>query len=221
MKLSNHEPATFKAKTLGLAFAALIPVAAQAHDGWNRYDADSRAHVSGTVEVTHQIPGGTLTVGAEWGKHSVPQPQVVVVENHRGPEVVVIEKEHGRGHGRNWKRNREVTMVREEPRRQVVIVSEVPARQQVVVVEQRPACGREVAVVEHRGYTESHEYRDGNQVSVQKSGPNGTYQYYQDANQVSEQRTDGSGTYHYYEDAHQVSVQDNRDGHQRNVYVRK
>ena len=221
MKDSNNKPATLKAKTLGLALAALIPAAAQANDNWHRYDAAPRANVSGTVEVTHQIPGGTITVGAEWGQRPAPQPQVVVVQDHRRPEVVVIEKEHGRGHGygRAHKHEREVTIIREEPRK-VVIIKEVPARR-VVVVEQKPACGAQVAVVDHRGYTESREYRDGNQVSVQKSGPNGSYQYYKDANQVSEQRTDASGSYHYYEDRNQVSIQDNREGRERNVYVRK
>ena len=201
MKDSNNKPATLKAKTLGLALAALIPAAAQANDNWHRHDAAPRANVSGTVEVTHRIPGGVITVGAEWGRHPVPQPQVVVIEDHRRPEVVVIERDHGRGHGygRAHKHEREVTIIREEPRRQVVIVKEVPARK-IVVVEQKPACGA---------------------VSVQKSGPNGSYTYYKDANQVSEQRTDATGSYHYYEDRNQVSIQDNRVGRERNVYVRK
>jgi len=82
------------------------------------------------------------------------------------------------------------------------------------VVEQ-PACNRP------QGYTQSHEWSDGRQVSVDRQGPAGNYHYYNDGKQVSVDRQGPNGNYHYYEDAHQVSVQDNRDGRLRNVYVRK
>ena len=215
MELSNLKPLNLKTKMAGLALAGLLPLTAQAGD-FHRHRGVS--NVSGEVEVTHQIPGGVITVGAEWGRRPQPQPQVVVVqdrrpdvvvvhEERRRPDVVVIEKGHGRGCGRGWehahKRNREVTIIRhEEPRK-------------VVVIENRPACGR------NEVQTRSHEWSDGRQVSVDRQGPNGNYHYWSDGNQVSEDRQGPNGNYHYYEDAHQVSIQDNRDGRQRNLYVRK
>ena len=212
MKLSNKNN-SLKSKTLGLALAAvLIPGGlAMAHDG-NR-PMVTRGNLSGHVEVVHQIPGGTVVVGAEWGKPRptvvVQQPpQVVVVQQQ--PKVVVIEKDHRHGweHGRGHHKDREVTVIREEPRRH--------ARPQVVVVEKRVEnCDRN-----DRGGN-SHYYNDGKQVSVDRQDHNGQYHYYNDGKQVSETRTDRSGTYHYYEDARQVSIQDNRDGRNRNVYVQK
>jgi hypothetical protein len=209
MKLSNKNH-SLKSKTLGLALAAvLIPGGlAMAHDG-NR-PMVTRGNLSGHVEVVHQIPGGTVVVGAEWGKPRptvvVQQPpQVVVVQQQ--PQVVVIEKDHRHGwkHGRGHHRDREVT-----------IIKEVPARPKVVVIEKRE-------VHDHGRHHDdrSHYYNDGKQVSVDRQDHNGQYHYYKDANQVSETRTDRSGTYHYYEDARQVSIQDNRDGRNRNVYVQK
>ena len=206
MKTLNGKTSNLKLQALALA--ALLPMAAQASDRWEH--RDSRSNLSGRVEVSHEIPGGVITVGADWGRQR-PQPQVVVVENSR-PEVIVIEKDRGHGRGRHHHHNRHVTIVREQPR-QVIIVKEQP--REVVIVKEEPACNRAAEV-------HTQIYRDGNQVSVQKSGPNGTYQYYKDANQVSERRTGPDGTYQYYEDAHQVSIQENRDGRpQRNVYVRK
>ena len=212
MKLSNNN--SLKTKTMGLALAAvLIPGLAMAND--HRH-AGMPGNLSGHVEVVHEIPGGVVTVGADWGRPRptvvVEQPpQVVVVQQQPQPQVVVIEKDrghghgYGRGYGRGHHRDREVTIIREEPR-----------RPQVVVVEKRVEnCGRN-----DRGGT-SHYYNDGRQVSVDRNGQDGHYHYYKDGNQVSEDRTDRSGTYHYYEDAHQVSIQDNRDGRNRNVYVQK
>jgi hypothetical protein len=200
MKLTNLNPLKLNTKMAGLALAGLLPLAAHAHDGWNRRGPG--ANVSGEVQVVHEIPGGVISVGAVFGRRPEPQPQVVVVQDRR-PDVVVIEREHGRGRG--WehahKHAREVTIIRHEER-----------RPRTVIVEQ-PAC--------NRGETRSHEWSDGRQVSVDRQGPNGNYHYYSDGNQVSEDRQGPNGNYHYYEDAHQVSVQDNRDGHLRNVYVRK
>jgi hypothetical protein len=224
MKLTNtNTNKSLKSKTLGLALAAvLIPGGlALAHDGGR--PMVTRGNVSGHVEVVHEIPGGTVVVGADWGK---PRPTVVVERR----EVVVVEKEHR--HGRGHHRDREITIIREEPRRNVTIIREeprrnvtiirtVPVRPEVVVIEKREVrdegCNRNEDV--SGGNTQY--YNDGKQVSVVRNDRDGQYQYYKDANQVSETRTDRSGTYKYYEDAHQVSIQDNRDGRNRNVYVQK
>ena len=201
MELSNRKPLNIK--LAGLAIAGLLPLAAQAHGG-------APARVSGEVQVVHEVPGGVITVGAEWGRRPAPQPQVVVVQDRR-PDVVVIEKEHGnhhrgRGYWKHHKREREVTVIRHvEPR-----------PRKVVVIEKEASCGR--AGDRH---TRSHEWSDGRQVSVDRQGPAGNYHYYSDGNQVSVDKQGPNGNYHYYEDARQVSIQDNRDGRQRNVYVRK
>ena len=205
MKLTNNIPAKLNLKVAALALAGLLPLAAQAHD------RGPGANVSGEVQVTHEIPGGVITVGAVFGRQ--PQPQVVVVQDRR-PDVVVVEHGHGRGWEHAHKHERQVTIIHEEPRREVTVIRHEEPRTRTVVVEQ-PACDRP------QGYTQSHEWSDGRQVSVDRQGPAGNYHYYSDGNQVSEDKQGPNGNYHYYEDAHQVSVQDNRDGHQRNVYVRK
>jgi len=101
MKPMNINP-NLNIKLAGLALAGLLPLATQAHDGWDRRGPG--ANVSGEVEVTHEIPGGVITVGAVFGRQ--PQPQVVVVQDRRPdvvvvhdrrPDVVVVTKEHGRG----------------------------------------------------------------------------------------------------------------------------
>ena len=203
MELSNRNPLNIK--LAGLALAGLLPLTAQAHGA---------PRVSGEVQVVHQVPGGVITVGAEWGHRPQPQPQVVVVQDRR-PDVVVIERERGRGRGhwKHHKREREVTIIHEAPRREVTIIRREEPRK-VVVVENGSSCGRQ-------DYTRSHEWSDGRQVSVDRQGPAGNYHYYSDGNQVSVDKQGPNGNYHYYEDARQVSIQDNRDGRQRNVYVRK
>ncbi|MDB5047521.1 MAG: hypothetical protein JWO30_592 [Fibrobacteres bacterium] len=175
MKYSNDKQ-SFKSKTLGLVLAAaLIPAGlAVANDGYRSSPAVVRSNVSGHVEVVHQVPGGVITVGADWGKQR-PAPQVVVVENRR--QVVVVEKKHGRGHAYGH-RDREVTIVREAPRRNVTVIREEP-RRQVTIIKTEPSCPKTV-VIEKR--SDDHDY----------------------------DRHDG-----------RYDRQDNRDGHQRNVYVRK
>jgi hypothetical protein len=240
MKLLNSKTNSLKSKTLGLAMAAvLIPGGmAMATDGHA-----VRKNVSGHVEVVHQIPGGVVTVGADWGKRRNDPPPVVIVQQPQ-PQVIVVEQQRGVPH----KRDREVTIIREQPRQQVTIIKTVPARREVV---------KKVVVIEKNGHGrndnhhddrrdnhgrndhdrkghdfsdgridkmhggDNHYYTDGKQVSYTHNGKDGQYQYYKDANQVSETRVDGSGTYKYYEDANQVSIQDNRVGRERNVYVRK
>src|SRR4051812_43591075 len=100
VKYSN-ESKTLKSKTLGLALAAfLIPVGiASAHDGY-RTPAVVRTNVSGHVEVVHQVPGGVITVGADWGRQR-PAPQVVVVKEQ--PQVIVVEQRHKHKH--DWRRD--------------------------------------------------------------------------------------------------------------------
>lgn len=223
MELSNRKTLSRNTKVAGLALAGLLPLAAQAHDGWHRGPG---ADLSGEVQVTHEIPGGVISVGAEWGSRPQPQPQVVVVQDRR-PDVVVVDHgpgrgwEHGRGCGRGWehahKHEREVTIIHEEPAREVTVIRHEEPRK-VVVVENQPSCGRHDA---DYGYERSHEWSDGRQVSVDRQGPAGNYHYYSDGNQVSVDKQGPNGNYHYYEDARQVSIQDNRDGRQRNVYVRK
>jgi hypothetical protein len=194
MKDSNK---TQNAKTLGLALAAfLLPAAASAHG-----PVAVKKDLSGHVEVVHQMPGGTIVVGADWGKPK-PAPQVVVVKESpkvivvkEQPKVVVVEK-HGHHYGRH--KDRDVTIIRETPRRQVTVIKQEPAHRQVTIVKTEPV-HEKVVVVEKRG--DSQYYNDGKQVSYQHNGPDGAY--------------------HYYEDANQISIQDNRDGRQRNVYVRK
>jgi hypothetical protein len=216
MKLLNSKTNSLKSKTLGLAMAAvLIPGGlAMAGDGHH-----ARRNVSGSVEVVHQIPGGVVTVGAEWGKRRNDPPPVVIVQQPQPqpqPQVIVVERERPRH------RDREVTIIRNEP-----------ACEKVVVIEKHGNRGRHYG--RHNGHGrghdfnrgdrghrgDSHYYNDGKQVSYDRKGPDGQYHYYKDANQVSETRVDGSGTYHYYEDANQVSINDNRAGRERNVYVRK
>lgn len=216
MKLLNNKTISLKSKTLGLAMAAvLIPGGlAMAGDGHH-----ARRNVSGSVEVVHQIPGGVVTVGAEWGKRRNDPPPVVIVQQPQ-PQVIVVEKDRGHHH----KRDREVTIIREAPRRHV---------EKVVVIEKHGGHGKHHGkhYGKHHGKHDrrdnhgrggdSHYYNDGKQVSYTRNGDDGKYHYYKDANQVSETRVDGSGTYHYYEDANQVSINDNRTGRERNVYVRK
>jgi len=191
MKLANNKTLNLKTTLAGLALVGFLPLAAKA-GGIQTHRDRTAANLSGEIQISHQTPGGVITVGAEWGqrpqpqvvivKERQPQPQVVIVKERR-PEVVVVEKRHGREWGHGPKRDRrEVTVVRKEP-----------VRPKVVVVDNRD-CARQEQVVRH-------EYRDGKQVSIDEKGPNGTY--------------------HYYEDAHQVSIDDNRDGNLRHVYVRK
>ncbi len=208
-----------KSKTLGLALATmLVPAAmASAYVG-HAAPVAVRSDLSGHVEVVHQVPGGTVTVGADWGKQRRPEPAVVVVQEP--PQVVEVREIHHRRH-----HGREVTIIHEQPREQVTVIREQPARREVVVVENRPGRGGEYdrpdGVREERRPGDDHYYHDGKQVSYDHNGQDGQYHYYKDANQVSETKVTRNGSYHYYEDANQVSIQDNRDGRQRNVYVRK
>ncbi len=86
-----------------LLAAALIPAAfasAQAGETY-RQGADRRSPVAvsavqGSIQVTHQIPGGAITVGVQIG-----QPRTVVIERH------------------DQRPAREVTVIHEEPRREV------------------------------------------------------------------------------------------------------
>ena len=169
MKLTTQNTRSLKSKTLGLALAAvLIPSGlAMAHDGGHRDNvrtADVRTDLSGHVEVVHQVPGGVITVGADWGK------------DHRRPVVaerreVVVE----RGYGRHHHREREVTVIREEPRRTVTLIRTEPPRPQVVVVEKRElqevrddGCNRDtMRDGNNRYYTDDREGRNRN-VYVQK-----------------------------------------------------
>jgi hypothetical protein len=162
MKYSNDTQSTFKSKTLGLALAAfLIPVGmASAHDG-NRSPAVVRTNLSGHVEVVHQVPGGVITVGADWGRQRPEPPQVVVVQDRRR-EVVVVEKRHGHGNGRH--RDREVTIIREEPRRQVTIVRTGPACPKTVVIEKRG--GNNDRYDNHDDRRMGYDDRDGQQRTV-------------------------------------------------------
>jgi hypothetical protein len=196
MKDSNKTQ-NANAKTLGLALAAfLLPAAASANG-----PVVVKKDLSGHVEVVHQMPGGTVVVGADWGKPK-PAPQVVVVKESpkvivvkEQPKVVVVEK-RGQAYGH---RNREVTVIHQAPRRQVTIIKHEPVRREVTIVKTEPV--REKVVVVEKRNSDSQYYNDGKQVSYQHNGPDGAY--------------------HYYEDANQISIQDNRDGRQRNVYVRK
>jgi hypothetical protein len=167
MKQKNSIINNLKSKTLGLAMAAvLIPGGvAMAHDG-----AVVRKDLSGHVEVVHQVPGGTVVVGADWGKRREPAP-VVVVQAPPRREVVIIEKEHGHGHGRGrghdheygrgydrgYDRNYDRGYDRHE-QRQVTIIKEVPRKQITIIktVEQRPH--REVVVVEKRVETVAYNH---------------------------------------------------------------
>jgi hypothetical protein len=179
MKDSNKTQ-TANTKTLGLALAAFLLPAAASANGPTVVKKD----LSGHVEVVHQMPGGTVIVGADWGKPK-PAPQVVVVKESpkvvvvkEKPKVVVVEKRgHAYGH-----RDREVTVIRKAPRRQVTVIKNEPVRRAATIVKTEPAHEKKVVVV---------------------------------------QKSDASGSYHYYEDADRISIQDNRDGRQRNVYVRK
>ncbi|MEO7424394.1 MAG: hypothetical protein ABI036_04355 [Fibrobacteria bacterium] len=212
---SNHPIRNIKSGTLGLALAAVLIPAALASANPGRAHGIP-ANVSGHVEVVHQVPGGTVTVGAEWGRQPRPAPQVVVVQSQ--PQVVVVERGN-----HCHRRDREVTIIHERPSRQVTVIREQPARREVVVVENHgdAACGRPEVIREERRSGDSHYYNDGKQVSIDRNGQDGQYHYYKDVNQVSETKVTQNGTYHYYEDANQVSIQDNRDGRERNVYVRK
>lgn len=206
MTLSNNAKSkTFHSKTLGLALAAvLVPAGlSMASDGHRHRSAHN---VSGHVEVVKQIPGGVVTVGAEWGRPRpviVQQPQVVVVEQR--PQVVVVERE----------RPRKVVVVREEKRCE-------PVREVTVIKTRERGHGRGHGY--GRGHGRGHGH-DKKVVVVEKNRGRGhgegNYHYYRDAEKVSESRSDRSGNYHYYEDAHQISIDDNRHGRREHTYVRK
>lgn len=223
MKLINTQTNSLKSKTLGLALASvLIPAALASANGGNHYPSSSR-NVSGHVEVVRQIPGGVVTVGAEWGKRrSEPAPVVIVQEAPRREVIVVekvVEKRYGHGHHKHHgkRHGRGHGYGRDRHDREVTIIKTVPAREKVVVIEKREEYGHRRD--RHDGH--SNYYNDGKQVSYNRNDGNRQVSYYRDANQVSKTTVDPSGTYHYYEDANQVSIQDNRGGQQRHTYVRK
>jgi hypothetical protein len=172
---------TLKSRTLGLALAAaLIPALASA----NGHTAPSaRKDLSGHVEVVHQVPGGTVTVGAEWGKQHRPQPTVVVVEQR--PQVVVVEREIRGRH----QHGRKVVLVREQPRR-------------ITAIERAPR--REVVVVEKRGLR-GNAYGKPSRI----------------VERVSYHDKGGNGGSRYRQETREVILRDDRDGHSRNVYVRR
>lgn len=106
---------------LGLALVAaatLIPAGNAAAD---HLDREFYPAASGRVEVVKGIPGGVVTVGAEWGR-----PREVIVREE--PRVVVV---------------------REQP--QVVVVKEKTCPRQVTIIEapQNHPCRRDV-IVERR-----------------------------------------------------------------------
>ena len=197
-----------KTKTLGLLLAALVPTgAALADGGYYNGHRDRGVQAVGTVEITKEIPGGIITVGATIGN-----PRPVVVEERK---VVVIKQEE-----------------RCAPR-EVVVVRQAPVvERKVVVIEKHGRHGKEVkriVTVERDRHGNGHD-RDwdrhndhdrghGRDRDWDRGGERG--HSYRDGRQVSVDKQSHDGNYHYYEDAHQVSIDDNRGGQNRHVYVRK
>lgn len=196
-----------KTKTLGLLLAALVPTgAALADGGYHNGHRERGADVSGTVVVSKQIPGGVITVGATIGR---PRPEVVVVEQR----PVVVEQ-------------RKVVVIKQEERcapQQVVIVREPPVQKKVVVIEKRGRHGKTVKkiVTVERDRHDHGRDRDRDHGRKHDRGHGKGHGQYHGDRQVSIDRQGPNGNYHYYEDAHQVSIDDNRDGQNRHVYVRK
>lgn len=214
-----------RALSLGLAAILLATGLAMADRGEGYRRPGEQVAASGHVEVVHQVPGGTVSVGVEIGR-----PRPVVVQPQ--PTVVVVEHESHRP--------REVTIIHEEPRCEAPRHEE---REVTVIRTEEHGHGRGHAWGHHKewredwrdeGYRHEREedfrredrgdaqvYDDGRQFSYQRNDGDRQEHYYRDANQVSYQSNGRDGSYHYYEDAHQVSVQDNRNGQQRNYFARK
>lgn len=218
-----------KTRTFGLLIAAMAPTAALA-DHYDHAHRTRGAEVTGTVVLSKEIPGGVITVGATIGK---PRPEVVVVEDRR-PDVVVVKE----------RAPQKVVIIEKEPvREKVIIVKERPVEKKVVIIEKHGRCGKKVKKIvyledghrhhgrghgrdwdDDRGHRRDRDWDGRNhaqQVSIQHQDGHGNSHYYRDANQVSQSYSGPEGNYHYYEDANQVSIQDNRDGQNRHVYVRK
>ena len=100
-----------KTRTLGLALVALLsPLSLNLAQGSEHRRPVKVTSTSGHVEVVHQIPGGIIVVGVDFGRS-----RPVHVENRR---TVVVEK-------KPCHRHREVTIVREVPRREVTVIKTV------------------------------------------------------------------------------------------------
>jgi len=172
MNLSNNTRKSFNLKTLGLPLATVLMTAglAAAH-GNDR--AKPIGSVSGHVEVVKHVPGGVVTVGAEWGRPRPVNPPTVVVVEQR-PQVVVVEKVRPQP--------RKVVVVREAPRRHVTVVKDRGhhhGHKKVVVVKKKDSHGR------HNHHDGRGKHHGNRQISHSKNGPNGQYHYYEDAKQIS------------------------------------
>lgn len=197
-----------KTKALGLLVAVLVPAGAAFADRAYYHGSRERGiDVSGTVVLSKEIPGGVITVGGTFGN-----PRPVVVEERK---VVVVRQEERC-------EPRKVVIVREQPRK-VVIVKEAP-RREVVVVREEP---REVVVVKERGrrgHRHGHgkwDRHDRHDHDGWDRGHDGYDRDFSQGKQVSVQQSGPNGSYHYYEDDRMVSIDDNRNGMNRHVYVQK
>lgn len=194
-----------KTKTLGLLLAALVPTgAALADGGYYNGHRDRGVNAVGTVVLTKEIPGGVITVGATIGN-----PRPVVVEERK---VVVVKQEE-----------------RCAPRK-VVVVHEAPpvVEKKVVIIEKHGRHGRQVKKIvtverDRHGHGHDRDWDRGDRHGRHdRDGRRDRHDHdYRDDRQVSIHREGPEGQYHYYEDANMVSIDDNRDGRNRHVYVRK
>jgi len=139
--LKNEIGQHSKSRTLNLGLAAVLLTTGLAMANHGEYHRGSQEQIaaSGHVEVVHQVPGGTISVGVEIGR-----PRTVVVQPQ--PSVVVVEPE--------CHRTREVTVIHEEPRREVEVIRTEEhghgrghgwGHREVVVVHdqrERPSCDR-------------------------------------------------------------------------------
>lgn len=109
--MQHFTPSTgsaLRTRALGLALAALLsPLGiSQAMGSEHRRPVKVTA-TSGHVEVVHQVPGGTIVVGVDFGRSRpvvVENRRTVVVEKkscHRHREVTVIKKHKNHGKHRN------------------------------------------------------------------------------------------------------------------------
>jgi hypothetical protein len=185
---------------------------ALAAEARNRHSSHA-VSVGGEVEVVKEIPGGVVRVGVVIGKggHRVEhrEPEVIVVkERPREPEVVVIEKSR--------------------PRHR-------KTRHQEVIVVQEPACDRDWRDAGYRrsrerefrhmggkgGHGNIRVYESGNQFSYHRQGHGYNERYFRDGHQVSYTVEGPEGRYHYFENGEMISIDDNRQGANQHVFIRK
>jgi hypothetical protein len=173
---------------------------ALAAEARNRHSSHA-VSVGGEVEVVKEIPGGVVRVGVVIGKggHRV---------EHREPEVIVVKE-------------------RQRPRHQEVIVVQEPAcERDWRDAEFRRSREREFRHMGGKGRQGGHGgnirvYESGNQFSYHRQGHGYNERYFRDGHQVSYTVEGPEGRYHYFENGEMISIDDNRQGANQHVFIRK